>query len=182
MPAASHDLARSAVDLGNHHQRLVETPRPQRHDEQILDVDAPPRVRAATEYLDLRQRQPHRPAGGEIAPQRFTGRMRSRMRHGHRNGDGRVAAQPGQVRRSVERNERRVDPRLIPGVHAANRRRDLAIHVRHGTAHPQAAEQVAAIAQVDRLVTAARCSRRCDGAATRAAGQHDFGLDGRPAA
>ena len=57
LPSLLHQPARCAVDLGGHHERLVEARRRQRHHHQVLDVEAAAGVRAAAEDLDLRQRQ-----------------------------------------------------------------------------------------------------------------------------
>ncbi len=75
LPASRHQLAGRAIDLGGHVQRLGEGRGAGGDHHQVLDVDAPPGVRAAAEDLDLGQRQRDRTVAGEMAPQRH-GRAR----------------------------------------------------------------------------------------------------------
>ena len=69
-PRALHQLACAAIDLGGPLQRLAEVVGAGADDHEVLDVDAPPGMRAAAEDLDLRHRQQR----GVVATQRLVQR------------------------------------------------------------------------------------------------------------
>ena len=123
-------------------------------------------MRAATKNLDLGHGNANRPAGRGIGPERLPGGGRRGVHHGHRDGDGGVAAEPRLLRRAVEFDEDAVDFLLAGCIDAGQRMGDLAIDVGDGARHVEAAEPLAAVAQLERLARAGRRSGRGDGAAT----------------
>ena len=159
-PRSCHQLAGGAVDLGGHDQRFVEAARAQRHDHEILNVDAPSGMRAAAEDLDLRQRQRIALPADEIAIQRLADGVRRGVQHRHRHRDRGVAAQPRFVRRAVERDQRAVDCRSDSAASRPMSARAISpFTLRDGARHIEAAQRVAAIAQIDAL-RAIRARRR----------------------
>ncbi len=84
--------------------------------------------------------------------------------------------------RAVERDQRRIEPRLVGGVQPAHGAGDLAVHVGDRAGDVVAAERRAAVAQIERLAGAGGGAGRRDGAADRAAREAQLGLDGGPAA
>jgi hypothetical protein len=88
-----YQFAGAAIDFGGHLQRLRERLRARSDHHEILHVDAPPGVSAAPEDLDLRQGQAHAVSSSrEVLPQRSALDGRSRVEHGQRCCNQRVAA------------------------------------------------------------------------------------------
>ena len=178
----AHQLAGRAIDLGGHLERLRERRRADRHHHQVLDVDAPARVRAAAENLDLGQRQRDRPVAGEVAPQRNAvraprphARLRATPRPSHcRRGFALFGVPSSAI--SAASIAGLIEARRGPRARARWSRR-----CSRWRRHVHSAEARAAVAQIDRLARAARRARGSDGASARAAVEHDFGFDvGRP--
>ena len=146
-----HQQPGVAIDLGRPVQRLGEIGRRRAHDHEVLDVHASSRMRPAAENLDLRQWDQGRVRPAEVAVQRFPGRRCRRVQRGHRHRQHRIGAQPGFVRRAVQRDQFFVQRRLIGRIQAGHGARDLPVHVRDRPRDVVAAERGATIAQIDRL-------------------------------
>src|SRR6185436_4345063 len=146
------------------------------HDHEILDVDARVGMRAAAEDLDLRHRQSDTPLAGELLPQRFLLRRRVGLGTGERDGDDGVGAEVALVRRSIQREQARVDRRLVARLERAQAVADAGVDVLHR------------LRGIDRLRLAragggARRRDRTAGRERRRAAAADYlGLDRRAAA
>jgi hypothetical protein len=104
------------------------------------------------------------------------------MQYRHRCRDHRVATQARFVRRAVGGDQCVIDLGLAQGVTSLKQASNLLVDVCYGFRHTHAAEGLAAIAKVHRLMRAARCARRCDGPADSTAGDVHFDFDGGAAA
>ena len=171
----------SAIHVGGPVERLGEARRTRADDQEILDVQPPSGMGAATEDLDLRQRQPAGLVATQMSPQRQAPCRGRCVRRGHRYGDRGVAAEAPLVRGAVELDQARVQARLVESIEPDQRRRDEPVHVGYCTRDVLAAERLAAVAQVDRLAAAGRGASRGDGAADRPARELELCLDGGPA-
>ena len=181
-PRLVHQRAGRAVYLGADQQRLGKRRRRHRNHHQVLDVDAPARVGAAAEDLNLGQRQRDRTVTGNVSPQwQALGRGR-RLRNGKRHGDQGIAAEPRLVLGPVERNQRGVDGGLIVGIEADQRFCDFTADVADGAGDVVASEARAAVAEIDRLPRSARRAGRRDRPPEGTRGKPDFRLDSCAAA
>ena len=164
--------------------RRANDARADRHHHQVLDVDAPPRMRAAAEDLDLGQRQRdigRRRRDGATAARRRRcgGGLRDRERHR----DRRVAAEARLVRRAVELRSASRRPRAgraRRGRRCAARSAPLTLASARATSSPPKREPPSRRSTASREPRDAPAGR--DRAPRRAAGERDLGLDGRPAA
>ena len=179
--APRHQQAGVAVDLGGPFQRLREAVGAGADDHEVLDVDTPAGVCAATEDLDLRHRHQHGVGPAEVSVQRQPVRRCRRVCAGHRHGECRVGAQTRLVRRAVQRDQAGIERGLVVGCHAAHGGGDLAVDMRHRTEHVEPAVARAAVAPFERLARAFAGAGRHDGTAARTVAQRDLGLDRRPA-
>ena len=136
----------------------------------------------AAKDLDLGHRHADGRVLGQPAPDRNSLRRRRGVQGRHRDRHRGVAAQPRLVGRAVQLDQPLVDQRLVGAVQPDQGPRDLAIDASASPLDTKATEGFTAIAQVDRLLTAARSAGRGDGAAHRAARQGDLGLQGRASA
>ena len=112
--ALFHQLAGRAIHLGGPFERLVEIAGLRRDDHEILDIDAPPGMRAAAKDLDLGQW--HNRLGllaEQIRIKRPAYRVGGSMQCRHRHRDKRIAAEPFFLGRAVERDQHAVDRALV---------------------------------------------------------------------
>ena len=117
-------------------------------------------------------------AAAQVAIQRHVQRLGGGAGAGQRHGQDGVAAQSALVGRAVEFQHGVVDQPLIVGVHALQGRRDDLVDVLHGLQHALAAVALVSVAQFQGLVAAGAGPAGHDGAASVAALQQHFGLDG----
>ena len=150
-----------------------------RHDHELLDVDRIVRVRAAIDDVHHRHRQGACIGAADIAIERQSGILRSRLGHRQRHAEHRIGAEPRLVRRAIEIDHHAVDLDLIVRVHTAQQIEDLAIDRIDGLANPLAAIAAIAVAQFQRFILAGGCARRDAGAAKGPAFQGHIDLDGR---
>ena len=137
---------------------------------------------ATPEDLDLRQRQRRFTFPQQVAPKRLSGRARGCVCHRHRDSDHRIGPESTPVRRTVQIDERLVNPGLVGRVHTVERDCDFAVDVGNGTLDIVAAEARAAIAQLDSLSGPRGCASGRNGAAACAAREPYLGFHGRSAA
>ncbi len=182
-----HRLQR-VVDLGADSEGLRERGGARGDDHELLEVDRVGRVHTAVDHVHHRHGQDRgirwfiRRGSGEKGPERLARVGRRRLRGRERDAEDRIRPEPALVGGAVELDEQAVEARLVGGVHAANALRDLAVHVRHSPAHALAAPGGLAVAELDRLVDARRCSRGNRRPPGGARLELDVDLDGRVAA
>ena len=119
-PAFFRMRAQRVEDLGARAQRLGEGRHADRHDHELLQVDAAVGVRAAVQDVHHRHRQrrscrPPAAARSARGARRAAGR-RGRapaLRRGHRDAEQRVRAEAALGRRAVERDQRFVERALV---------------------------------------------------------------------
>ena len=121
-------------------------------------------MRAAAEDLDLRQRHSVASAPPRYR-QRHAVRRRGGVGRGHRDREGRVAAEARLVRRAVERDQARVDRAWSSAAQAGDRARDPPSTWPSACMHVEAAERCAAVAQVERFAAFPASAGGRDGAA-----------------
>ena len=167
-PASCELLLQGVENLRAHAQRLAEARRAHRHDHEFLEVDGIVGMHAAIDDVHHRHRQKLGLGAADIAVERQARSHRRRLRHRQRHAQNGVGAQPRLVGRAVERDHRRVDARLLFGIHAAERVEDFAVHGGDGLFHALAAIAFAAVAQFHRLMRAGRGARGHRGAAETA--------------
>ncbi len=102
------------------------------------------------------------PSPASMAPQRQLAAGGGGVQNRQRSRDDGVAAEPLLGRRAVERDQRRVDRRLIERVARRQRRRDLVTHARERALNVKAAER----APPSRCSTASRVPREAPAGAT----------------
>ena len=175
-------LLQRVVRLRADLQRLGERLGARRDDHELLQVDRVGRVHAAVDHVHHRHRQRPRALAAEVAEERLALLRRGGVRGGERDAEDRVRAEAALVRRAVELDQLLVELLLLVGLHAPNRLEDLAVHIRDRLRHGLAAEGVAAVAQLDRLVDAGGGAGRDRRAAVGAGLQHHLDLDGGVAA
>ena len=84
---------------------------------------------AAVDHVQHRHGQGRRLLAAEVAEEREPGIGGGRLRHGERDAENRVRAEPALVRRAVELDQPLVERALVGGVQAAHRLGDLAVDV-----------------------------------------------------
>ena len=134
---------------------------------------------------DVYHRHWKKPCRGaaHVSVKRQTIGRRRRLGHGKGHAQDGVGAEPGLVRRAVKCDQGFINLDLRFGLHAAERVHDLAIDRFDRGPHTLALiARFVAVSQFDGFMGAGRCARGHRGAAARAAGQDDVGLDGGIAA
>ena len=176
------DVGEREVDLGGDLQRLEHRVGAHRHDDELLEVEVVRGVPAAVDQVDQRHREDV--AVGVQVPVERPVRGRRRGAGGRqRDAEHRVGAEAGLVVGAVELDQRR--RRARAGRRRSGRPAPAAISPLTLADRPEdaeAAEALAAVAQLERLVGAGRAAGRDVGAAQRAAVEADVDLDGGQAA
>jgi hypothetical protein len=128
-----------------------------RHDHELLEVDLIVGMLTAVDDVHHRHRQQLRGNAADIAVERQSARVGRRLRGSEADAQDRIGAEPAFVLRSVERDQGRVDFRLVLRFHADDRAGDVAAHgldrLRHALAHVAG---LVAVALFDSLVRAGR--------------------------
>ncbi len=194
--APLEDAPQRLEDLVTGPQRLGEARRAERHDHELLKVDARIGVGAAVQDVHHRNRQCEGGAGlgtragrdpfpvqrPDVPIQRKPFRRGLCAEGRHRDAEDRVGAQLALGRRAVERHQCLVDAALIQ-LAVDQSFRDGAVHVADGLAHALAAVAASvAVAQLQGLALAGRRARRHRGTAERAARERHVDFNSRIAA
>src|SRR5580765_3736389 len=172
LAASLQNAAQGVKDFGAPAQRLGKRRRAERHDHELLKIDARIGVRAAVQDVHHRHGQRERVAAVEIADVSIEWnllRRGSRAKRRHRHAEQGIGAEAAFSRRAVERNHRFVQPALIE-IAADDRLGDLAVHVRDRL--PDAFTKVPGllpVAELEGFAFARGRARRHRGAAARAA-------------
>ena len=146
-------------DLGAHAERLAEARRADRHEHVFLHVGRIRRVLPAVQDVHQRDGQHVRVGAAQVPVERNALGGGGRARDRERDAEDRVRAEPGLVRRPVQREQVIVDHGLIRCVPAGELARDHLVDVRDRLQHAlPAVAPLVAVAQLDRLVRARRCT------------------------
>src|SRR5439155_7111553 len=113
----------------------------------------------------------------DIAVERLVELDGRRLGASEADAEHRVGAEPGLVRRAVERNEGAVDRELVGRVETGQRIEDLAVYGADRLLHAPTPKALAAIALLDRLMGPGRGPRRHRRATHRAAVERHVDLD-----
>ena len=128
----------------------------------------------------MRHRQGAGVDAAEISIKRRALRGGGGARHRHRDGEHRVCAEVGFVRRAVEIDHDLVDLRLQGGIVAMQRFGDRSVDIGDGFANAFAEiALLIVVAQFDGFVFAGGSAARDGGAAVAAIGEKNFGFDCR---
>ena len=180
-PAVGQHGAQHVVGLGPPAQRLAEGRRADRHQHELLEVDGVLGVGAAVQDVEHRDRErvrvgtAHGPVEGNL---QLVGH---RLGAGQRDGQDGVGPEPALVGRPVQVDQGEVDRPLVERVQPAIASAISPLTLATARWTPLPPNRLAAVAQLDRLVDARRCTRRSDGTPTRPGVEQDLGLDGRVA-
>ena len=156
---------------------------PDRHDHEFLEIDRIVGMHAAIDDVHHRHRQEPRAGSADIAVERQPVGVGRRLRHGQRDAEDGIGAEPALVLRAVELDQRLVDMDLVFRLHAADGVEDLAVHRFDRLQHALAEEALlVAVAQLHRLMRAGRGAGRHGGAAEGAVLQGHVDLHRRIAA
>ncbi len=154
-----------------------------RHDHELLQVEAVVGMRAAVDDVHHRHRHRHRTAAAEVAVQRQTGLLGGRFRHRHRHRKQRIGAEPRLVLGAVEFDQRAVEEGLLVRLETHHRLGDLGVDVLDRLQHTLAeVASPVAVTQLNRLARSGRGARRHRGAAHDAGLEQHVAFDGRVAA
>ena len=164
-------------------QTFVKARRADGHDHEFLRVDRIVRVRAAVEDVHHRHGQNR---GGffrgifrNVLVERLAGGAGRGARGSHGDGENRVGAELGFVRRAVGFDHASVERALVGGIHAGDCFRDRGIHMLDRLQHAFAdVAGFVAVAQLDRFMFAGRSAGRNRAAADNAAFEAHVGFDG----
>ena len=138
---------------------------------------------AAVDDVHHRHRQLARAAAAEVLIQRQPGGVCGGVGHRQRDGEDGVGAERPLVVGAVGVDHGLVDPELIAGVETLDGLGDGAVDVLDGAKDALAEISVGiSVAKLEGLAGSGRSARRHDGVTHGAAGEQDFGLDGRVAA
>ena len=178
-PRSWRTLLQHVVRLDAPAQRFGEARRADGHDHELLEVDRVVGVHATVDDVHHRHREHVGVGAPDVAVQRHLQLVGGGLGDGEAGAEDGVGAEPRLVVGAVELDQRGVDRALRQGVEAADLLGDLAVDVGDGVGHGLAAEAIAAVAELDRLVLAGRRAARHGGPPGRPAGEHDVDLDGR---
>ena len=171
------DLLQRVVRLGAPSQGFGETGRADRHDHELLEVDAVVGVHATVEHVHHRHGQYVGIRPAHVAIQRKFELGRCRLGDRQARAEDGIGAEAGLVVGAVEVAEFDVDHSLLERVEAAHRSGNLAVDVADSRAHALAEIPRPAVAKFDRFVFAGRCARWHGRASDCAALQLDFDFD-----
>ena len=158
--------------------RLGHVGRTDRHQHELLHVDAVVRVGAPVEHVDHRHRQPVRTRTAELPVQGNRLVARRGVGAGHRCGQDRIGPETALVGGAVQLDHPSVHGLLIVRVHAEQGLLQFSINVCHCRAHTFPAKAVRfAIAEFECLAGTGRSAGRHGRAARHASRQEQFGLD-----
>ena len=184
-PRSAMIAAGREINFGGPFERLIERGRERRDDHEILDVDPPAR------HARRRRKSGFPAAASPPRPGRRADRRRAACRARRRRRAARPSTpRPARCRRAGfsaacrrARSSARVDRGLVaPHPCPISAAAISPLIAATAPLHVAPAEPRAAVAQLDRLAGAGRGARRRDRPPDGAAGQTQFGLDGRPAA
>ena len=172
------DLLQRVVDLGAPAQRLSERGGADRHDHELLEVHVVVGMHAAVQDVHHRRGEQVRVRAAHILVQRQRGLLCGRLGNGQRRAQNGIRAEVALVVGAVDVDHQLVDGALVVGLEAHELVSDLVVHVLDGVLHAFAQVTVlVAVAQLDRLEGAGRCTGRHHRAPHGAAFQHHFHLN-----
>ena len=176
-PRSCSSFFERVVRLRAHAQRLAEAGRADRREHELLEVDVAVGVRAAVEHVEARHREHVRVRAADVPVEREVRLVGAGLGHRERRAERGVGPEAALGVGAVELDQGAVDVALVERLHAEERVGDLLLDVADGRLHALAAEAVAAVAQLDRLVGAGAGAARDRGPTPGAREQLHLDLD-----